>query len=184
MGKQSKKTRKKARHIKRSQNKSLKDSAVSPKTNVKYRLAVAKFFEYMRLLTRRPAAASLTQPMEVDIALCDYLQHLWDTNQTKTEANSVVSGIAHIVPPLTNQLPGAHRLQRAWSRNITPIRATPITSTQLHPVAGYAVSIGRRHLAVAMLLAFHTLLRPIEMLSIRKSHFRLGNHTRGVLLLP
>ena len=163
-----------SRHIKErrkllqhSRTKSLAEAAVSATTNAKYRQAVADFFRYLRYLTGRPASESLTQPMEADIALCEYIQHLWETEQSKGVASYTCSGLPHLIPPLTNQLTGAKRLMQAWGRKEIPLRATPINLAQLQAVAGAAVAQGKHKLALSILLSFHVLLRPIEMVSVR-----------------
>ena len=115
----------KARHVVRRQYKSLKSAAVHPATDAKYRKAVSDFFEYLRILTGQEAARSLQNVLEIDICLCDYLQHLWESDASKGDANSAVAGVPHLVPPLTNQLQGARRLLKAWGRTETPLRAPP-----------------------------------------------------------
>ena len=56
-------------------------------------------FEFMRNLTGRAAAFSLQAPMEVDHALCEFLQQLWENSCSKSIANNTVSGVPHLIPP-------------------------------------------------------------------------------------
>ena len=73
--------------------------AVSKAQNIKYRAAVAEFFDYLRRLTQAPAAQSLQDPLEFDLAVCDYLQFLWESERSKGDADSLVCGIPHLIPP-------------------------------------------------------------------------------------
>ena len=88
----------------------LKDKAVSPAQNAKYRTAVAEFFGYLRQLTQAPASQSLQDPLEIDLAICDYLQFLWESERPKGDADALVCGIPHLIPPFQNScmvLPGS-----------------------------------------------------------------------------
>ena len=89
----------KARHVVRRQYKSLKTAAVHPATDKNCRKAVSDFFDYLRCLTGQDAARSLQNVLETDICLCDYLQHLWESDVSKGGANNVVAGVPHRVPP-------------------------------------------------------------------------------------
>ena len=74
---------------------------------------------------------------------------------------------------MRRQIPGAWRLLNAWQRNETPARATPLTEEQVKACAGYVLHKKKPHMAVGVMLAFHCLLRPGELLKLHASDFHL-----------
>ena len=183
MTKQNHQIKKRRQRIRQNQTKSLRKAAVSTAANKRYERAVSQFFAYIRHLTHKPAAQALQQPIDIDLCLCDFSQHLWENEASKTTANSTVAGLLHLIPPLHNLLPGAKRLMKSWTRQETPIRATPLNTRQVRAIAGAAVSQHRFKLAIGILMSYHLMLRPIEILNVQKKHLRLSGTRRAVLLL-
>ena len=124
-------------------------------------------------------------PLHFDLALCSFVESLWEDGDSKNEAIDCVSGVLHYLPQLKGKVPGSKRLLVAWSKCELPARASPLnTFFFLAALAGKAVALNDRRLAVSLLLGFHYMLRTGEMLKIRKMDLSLmERHSRGIVVL-
>ena len=72
----------------------------------------------------------------------------------------------------------------AWGKCELPARASPLNTFVLAALAGKAVALNDRRLAVSLLLGFHCVLRTRELLKIRKMDLSLmERHSRGIVVL-
>ena len=93
-------------------------------------------------------------------------------------------GMLHYLPQLKGKVPGSKRLLVAWSKCELPARASPLNTFFLAALAGKAVALNDRRLAVSLLLGFHCMLRTAELLKIRKMDLSLvERHSRGIVVL-
>ena len=72
----------------------------------------------------------------------------------------------------------------AWGKCELPARASPLNTFFLAALAGNAVALNDRRLAVSLLLGFHCMLRTGELLKIRKMDLSfMEQHSRGIVVL-
>ena len=102
---------------------------------------------------------SWSDPLHFDLALCSFIESLWEDGVSKNEANDCVSGMLHYLPQLKGKIPGSKRLFVAWNKCELPTRAPPLNTFFLAALAGKAVALNDRRLAVSLLLGFHCMLR-------------------------
>ena len=122
---------------------------------------------------------------EMDLACSAFVSHLWEEGDPRAWATDALCGVAHFVPRLRRQLPGAWRLAAAWQKRELPSQAVPFTLKVLRGVAGKAFEIGDWRLGLLLLLGFHCLLRTGELLEVKTCDFIFGdNDDRAVLNLP
>ena len=94
-------------------------------------------------------------PLHFDLALCSFIESLWEEGDSKNEAIDCVSGVLHYLPQLKGKVPGSKRLLVAWGKCELPERAPPLNTFFVAALAGKAVALNERRLAVSLLLGFH-----------------------------
>eukprot|EP00438_Fugacium_kawagutii_P030707 Skav213061 [mRNA] locus=scaffold364:550493:557908:- [translate_table: standard] len=149
---------------------SLRELTVQPATRRRYQLATQAFFDYLD----RAGVPIPTQRLQFDGLVCDFLVHLWATGAGRGQANDTIAGLQDLQPSLRNRLPGAWRLMKTWSINEVPARAAPLPEHVLQAMAGWAFFKGYNSFGVSLVLAFYTMLRTGEVLSLRSSHLLCG----------
>ena len=106
---------------------------------------------------------------EVDRISSEYIEHLWQEGDSKYFAQDTLSALQHYEPQLRRRLCRSWRLIRAWQQHEIPTRAPPLTPATLALLAGWA----QQHFpefALALVVAFHALLRTGELFSIQNKH--------------
>ena len=163
----------------------LRDRIINSKTQLRYERAVVRFFSFHRARRASPMCTnSWFDPLHFDLALCSFIESLWEEGDSKNEAIDCVSGMVHYLPQLKGKVPGSKRLLVAWSKCELPARASPLNTFFLAALAGKAVALNDRRLAVSLLLGFHCMLRTGELLKIRKVDPSLmERHSRGIVVL-
>ena len=147
----------------------LKNLIIQASTEKRYRDALAAYFKWM-------AKNSLDFPEEMadfDLMLSDYICEAWEDGEGRSLISNLLAGAQHFAPQVKRQIPGAWRLLNAWQRNETPARATPLTLEQVQAFSGYFLRNHKPHMAVGVMLAFHCLLRPGELVKLHASDFHL-----------
>ena len=118
------------------------------------------------------------------IQRCALSLSLWEEGDSKNEAIDCVSGVLHYLPQLKGKVPGSKKLLVAWGKCELPARAPPLNTFFLAALAGKAVALNDRRLAVSLLLGFRCMLRTGELLKIRKMDLSLmERHSRGIVVL-
>ena len=85
-------------------------------------------------------------PLHFGLALCSFIESLWEEGDSKNEAIDCVSGMLHYLPQLKGKVPGSKRLLVAWSKCQLPARASPLNTFFLAALAGKAVALNDRPL--------------------------------------
>ena len=151
-----------ARKIRRQQLGKLKDLVVQPQTKRRYEDALKRFFEFLRWNRfKLPSKYD-----EVDRLAAMFVEQLWDEGDSKYLAQDTLSGLQHFEPQLKRRLLQSWRLIRAWRQHEIPTRAPPFTPTTLAVLAGW-MQQRRPDFALAIVLAFHALLRTGELMQIK-----------------
>ena len=156
----------------------LRDLIVKPKNLTRYKRATKAFFVFVR-----EAQLNAVLSRSVDEALCLFIQAAWEQGEPIGAATDLLSGLSHFLPRLRGGLRGAWRLVSAWSKNEKPQRPAPFSQDTLYAFAGAALVRYGEALTLGILLAFHCMLRPGELLNVRSDHF-LFSGSRGTLTLP
>ena len=156
---------KRERQKRRAGKGALRDNLIKPLTKEKYNMACAQFYDYLAL-------HRLPQPKtkrEFDRSVADYMEYLWEENEAKDKAGSLLSGLSHNIPPLRGNLQETWRLYDVWGKLEQPVRAAPLLPGLLLGILG--LSLGDRDMAFAAVTAtaFQGLLRTGEMLGLKKS---------------
>ena len=163
----------------------LRDRIINSKTQLRYERAVIRFFTFHRARRASPMCTnSWFDPLHFDLALCSLIESLWEEGDSKNEAIDCVSGMLHYLLQLKGKVPGSKRLLVAWSKCELPARASPLNTFFLAALAGKAVALNDRRLAVSLLLGFLCMLRTGELLKIHKMDLSLTErHSRGIVVL-
>eukprot|EP00438_Fugacium_kawagutii_P003220 Skav200448 [mRNA] locus=scaffold1922:170440:170772:- [translate_table: standard] len=77
----------------------LKELTVQPATKRRYTLAVDGFMNYLRL-------AGMTLPFQkhqLDLLVCDYVEHLWASGAGRAQACDTLAGLQDAQPDLKGQ---------------------------------------------------------------------------------
>ena len=103
---------------------------------------------------------------EVDLQLSVYIENLWEEGESRSLATDCLSGIQMFLPSLKRNLFGSWRLVTAWQKHELPTRAPPLLPVFVLAMGGQARKEGKLRFGICLLLAFHCLLRTIELLKI------------------
>ena len=157
-----------ARRTARLQLGPLKDQLIAPKTQMRYSLALSRFFHFLR-------QHSMPMPrtaVRLDSALSKFIDNLWESGDPLGYAQDAISGVQHHVPRLRRQLQGSWRLIAAWRKAEIPARADPFLPSFAIAAAAYPeFSVSE---ALAILLSYHCMLRTGEMLDLQWKHIQAG----------
>lgn len=138
----------------------LRAQRVRPRTESRYRAAVAQFFGWMR-------ACGLTIPAhteQLDVMLMQYAEDLWEDGDSKTHLANTLCGLGFLVPSLGGgRLLGAWDMHRAWKKREPETRARPLTLKACQAIAGWMAQRGFPDVAVLMVMAWDTMLRTCEL---------------------
>ena len=63
---------------------------------------------------------------EMDIRLCEFVQHSWEEGDSRNIPTDARYGLIHFIDAPRGQLHASQRLLRAWSKNELPMRADPL----------------------------------------------------------
>ena len=79
----------------------LRDRIINSKTQLRYERAVIRFFTFHRARRASPMRTnSWFDPLHFDLALCSFIESLWEEGDSKNEAIDCVSGMLYYLPQL------------------------------------------------------------------------------------
>lgn len=141
----------------------------------KYRAAVKRFVEW--------AIANEHEPADIDgldAVLTEYFHDLYITNlgRGKQRARDTLYGLEMLLPRTKGQLRTAARCANRWAKSKPPQSYPPLTWELAVVIGVQMVRDGAYRMGVATVLAFCTLLRVGELMSLRKEHVRLPGDAR------
>ena len=143
----------------------LSSLVVTPRTETRYSKAVKEVFYFMK----EEGIPLPDSHDDLDRVLSQYIEHLWEGGEGRSEASNAVAGLQHFLPNLRKNLPSSWRLLGAWQRSELPCRAPPLTWETLCSICGVFVSQGHTGAAIALCVAFDGMLRTGEMLDVKAS---------------
>ena len=155
-------TGKGARRAQRKQIGRLTDNRVQPRTRQRYREAVAKYMKWLEVEGKEMPS----EPSEVEETVCDYIEDLWESGETRRWAGDVLSGLQFEIKALKGHLKEGWTLLGVWQKNEPPTRAIPMSREQAEAMAGEAMREKNWGMAAAYMAGFTELLRPIEIVNI------------------
>ena len=154
----------------------LRDRLITAKTLARYRKHVSSFFAWVE--ANGYEVPRLTE--DFDMLVSKWAEALWSEGDQKSILGNGLSGLQHFIPSLRHRLHGSWRLHGAWRRSEPPTQVPPLTRMMVWGISGWFASKAFADEAVAILLAFHCILRTDEMLSLLCGDCTVG---AGVVLL-
>ncbi len=119
---------------------------------------------------------------ELDAAVAQYMEHLWQEGEPLSLATDTCAGVQHFMGR-KKFLPGSWDLLKTWRRRELPRRALPFPISVVLGLAGLALYQGRVEVCATLLTGFHCMLRSIEMCSFTPGDIALDGSFRGALSL-
>ena len=152
---------------------------VTAATEKKYNAGVLLFYIWL-------AQYGLALPdcyVDLDLILCDFIQHSWEEGEVRGYVGNALSGVSHFLPDVRGHLKSAWRLYGAWQRMELPARAPPMPEAVLFGVAGHCVRKGAYAMGVCLLVFFHCFIRTGELLALTVDQI-VVTASEGVISLP
>ena len=110
-------------------------------------------------------------PARWDQVLAEFLEHLYDTDQSKELGKQVLSALLWIQPdiagPLRRCFPVASQSLRGWARLHPGRSKAPLPRAVAAGMAAYLVKTGRLTLGLAVMTMFETYVRSGELLAMK-----------------
>ena len=141
----------------------LRDRVVSKRTLTLYKKAVAEFFRWCR----REGLATPPDLRGLDCLLSEWAECLWQEGEARALLNRGLCGIAHLIPPARNKVPGTWRLYQAWCKSEPRRQAPPVELLLAQAIAGILARRGFGGAAICVLLAHDCILRNAEAYELR-----------------
>lgn len=158
----------------------LKDLTVQPKTKQRYTQALDNFYQYL-------AREGISLPKKrdhMDSLVSDYLEELWSSGSSRSEASNFLAGLQDADPKLKHNLPGSWRLMKTWTVQEVPSRAPPLSVKVLEATVGWSRFHGYHTFALSLLVGFYGLLRTGELLSLQAKNFEFCHFTSYYFFRP
>ncbi len=148
----------KAGRAQQRKNFTLRDAAVTERTQEKY---------YIGMRQLLPLLNSLKRNEDLDDAITEWIEACWSDGETLGLINDALCGLHHFAPWTKRQIPQSWRLFAVWRKLEGPSRAPPITATIIYALSNYALEHHDLIFAALLLIGFFGLLRTGEILLVR-----------------
>ena len=161
----------------------LLDATVTDGTARRYRSAVLRFTRWAHAARESAVTAG-----ELDALLVEYFHELFLSDAGRSPASNALNGLVWLRPDLRYQLPLAAAAVRGWEKLVVKRSYPPLTWELALALAVRLVTGGDRAGGVAVLLGFDCMLRPGELVALRREDVldegdaRVGSEHRGVHL--
>ena len=142
---------------------SLRDRQVSQATLVRYRRAVAQFFDWLEALS----VPIPDTTVGFDSLLASYAESLWQEGEPKALLASTLCGLTLEVRSLHGRLQAAWHMHATWAKLEPGKSAPPLTPRLAQAFAGGFLLRGDLRTACMVMLGFHCLLRNCEFMKLR-----------------
>ena len=156
----------------------LKDLTVQPKTKQRYTQALDNFYQFL-------AREGISLPKKrdhMDSLVSDYLEELWSSGSSRSEASNFLAGLQDADPKLKHNLPGSWRLMKTWTVNEMPSRAPPLSVKVLEAMVGWSRFHGYHTFALSLLVGFYALLRTGELLTLQSKHIEMSSPSSPAII--
>jgi hypothetical protein len=159
----------------------LKYRGIVPKTRQRYERAISTFFNHLSSSSLSLAGSW----SDLDGQVSNYIDHMFLEGEPVGYAGDLLSGLSRFVPGSRLRMPTARLWFRNWQREIVRKRALPIPCVVVKGMAGMALALNRRDLAVLLPLSFVCMLRTGELLGMQKRDIAFNpNMSSAVIRLP
>ena len=148
----------------------LRSITVAPKTRARYDSALRQFYLFAKLYRRRVP----DEPSALDSLFSEYIEFLWEEGESISAATDGLSGLQDLKPSLRGCLALSWRLVKTWQKNEMPSRAAPLPEELLQALSGAFALKGQSQMALAVQVAFYSLLRTGELLSLQASQVQIS----------
>ena len=156
----------------------LKYLGVQQRTIQLYKREVSLFFEYLALhglqLPRNFGA--------LDLLVGEYINHLFQEGEAISKAGWLLSGLRRFMPRLRRELCVSQQWYTNWTREHTPVRATPLPWVLVRAMAGLCFREAWYHLGVSLLVGFSFFLRTQELLSLQWADVECNQQSGTIVL--
>ena len=143
----------------------LKFAGLQRRTISAYHLALQRFLAFVK---EKPCHLRSTK--DLDAALAEYLNCMFQEGEPVSAAGHALSGIKRFLPDVRLKLSISSQYLRNWQRCHRPVRAVPISWELLQALASIAWSQGAPNVALLLYIGFNCFLRTAEMLSLQFCH--------------
>ena len=140
----------------------LKFAGLQKRTIRAYRVAVSRFLLHAKL-----CHLPLRTQTEVDAAVADYINMLYQEGDSLAQAGHILSGLKRFIPQMRLKLPLASQYFRNWQRIHAPARAIPLSWDLLQAMATVCLTLAKPGVALMLYLGFFCFLRTSEMLALQ-----------------
>ena len=148
----------------------LSQRLVKPKTFSRYVTSFTEFKEYHQLTENFP----LHDFEAFDQKVGDYLEHMWESGRTKSEASYMLAALQFFRPMLKHRLNYSWRLLKAWNKLELPLRAFPMSPNMAAAFAHVLMQWREPQAAWLVLAGFSLFLRTGELLELQRGDIMLA----------
>lgn len=148
--------------------KHLRFAGLQRRTLRAYRVAVSRFLRFTKTFH-----LPLQTVREVDNAVAEYTNALFQEGDSLAQAGHLLSGLKRFLPQLRLRLPTSSQYFRNWQRIHRPDRAVPVSWDLLQALAALCLTLGNPKVALMFYLGFFCFLRTSEMLALQCFHLVL-----------
>jgi len=148
----------------------LADNMVLPSTVQRYCKAVMNFLTWLCV-----AADGFPKEMwDLDPALSDYIEHLWEEGDGVSFANDTLAGVLHYRPRSKHYIPMSRKLLKTWNKKEFPARAPPFSVPLTMILVDEMRMSGEGGMALGCLRMFFLILRTGEMIAIARGDIQFS----------
>ena len=137
--------------------------ALTKDTRDKYLRAVDGFLSWADELGENPTSFT-----DFDELCCDYVEHLYDTHQSRSKASNTLFGIKFFLPGARRRLHRTTLALRGWERLHPSVSYPPLTWELACAMAVKATKAGFSAVGLGIVLQFDCLLRISELVALRR----------------
>ena len=135
------------------------------------------------LLYTRVERLPLRTQTQLDFAVGEYLNALFQEGESIAQGGHLLSGLKRFFPSLRFKLPIASQFYKNWQRIHHPERAVPISWDLLLALAGVTLAQGNKAVSLMLLVGFMCFLRTSEMLSLQALHLLPHQDQRRITVI-
>ena len=158
--------------------KHIRFAGLQGKTLRAYRVAVSRFLRFAKSFH-----LPLKTVREVDAAVGEYVNALYQEGDSLAQAGHLLSGLKRFIPQMRLQLPTSSQYFRNWQRIHSPERAVPISWDLLQAMGAQCLTLGRPKVALMLYLGFFCFLRTSEMMALQCFHILLHETKPQITLI-
>ena len=140
----------------------IKHEGITDKTLVKYRVAVRRFFDWLK-----DNGEQLPNDLDnLDNVAGEFVNDLYQDDRPVGWASEFSCGLKKLYIKCSKKLQITSSYVKNWQKSIKRVRALPLEQAILLAMASIAIVKKRQSLAVILLIGFNGLLRANEMLTL------------------